>query len=35
VIADELDDGLAVAVAYPIVPEEVQSLPLIMMGEVE
>jgi hypothetical protein len=36
VIAAELDDGLWVAVAYPIVPEvTVQSLPLTVMNEVE
>jgi hypothetical protein len=35
VTADELDAGLAVAVAYPTVPEEVQSLPLIVMADVE
>jgi hypothetical protein len=36
VIADELDEGLAVAVAYPIVPDEtVQWLPLTVMTEVE
>jgi hypothetical protein len=36
VIAEELVDGLWVAVAYPIVPEEtVQLPPLIVMDEVE